>query len=111
MIFTDERHGDDRAITRLDKRVTDRARIGADGDVRYLNRLSPYGKLAQNALGAFAQRRPPRQLNQSRLQVARGPQMELLGGLVVLEDGATVGADEIVRSRDDRVEHDIDVER
>ena len=37
--------------------------------------------------------------------------MELLGGLVVLEDGATVGADEVVGTCDDRVKDDIDVER
>src|SRR5262249_11514251 len=59
----------------------------------------------------LAQRRAARQRDQARLEVARGPQVELLGGLVVLEDRATVGADEVVGARDNRVEDDIDVER
>src|SRR5215510_7374902 len=37
--------------------------------------------------------------------------MELLGALVVLEDCATVGADEVIGTRDDRIEDDINVER
>src|SRR6516162_7893739 len=36
--------------------------------------------------------------------------MELLGRLIVLEDRATVGADEVVSTRDDRVEDYIDIE-
>src|SRR5262245_3282986 len=36
--------------------------------------------------------------------------MELLGGLVVLEDRATVSADEVIGTRDDRVEDGIDVQ-
>src|SRR5262245_26870634 len=37
--------------------------------------------------------------------------MELLGGLVVLEDRAAVGANQVIGARYDRVEDDIHVER
>src|SRR5262249_32488906 len=87
------------------------ARVETNGDVGYLDRLASHGKLAKNALIALAQRNPACQLYQSRLEVARGPQVKLLGGLVVLKDRAAVGPDEVVGARDDRGEDDIDVER
>src|SRR5262250_1632878 len=104
MAFPDERHRYDRAIAGFDEGLADRARIGTNGDVGYLHRLALYGKLAENALVTPAQWRPERQFDQSRLEVAGGAQVELRGGLVVLEDRAAVGADQVVGSGDDRVE-------
>src|SRR5262249_50218485 len=70
-------------------------------DVRDLERPPYVRQPPQHALTAPDGLRP-RRLHYPRVQVVRGPQVELLADLVVLEDRARVGAGQLVGARDDR---------
>ena len=81
------------------------------GDVGDLDRLVGHGHAVRRRLRRVGSARagPRRPPPRARLWVARS--RELLGLLVVLVDRARVGAGQLVRARDDRGEHGLEVER
>ena len=80
------------------------------GDVGNLDGLAGHGHASRDAF-APPDRRAPGHGHHLLVEIVSGAQQERLGVLVVLVDGARVGAGELARAGDDRAEHGLEVQR
>ena len=113
MIWSSRSRGTERTA-RYPNRMSvslDAALVGPGlGDVGDLDRLAHLGRAPHEPF-ALPEGRRPEGLDEFGVVVVGGAQLELLGGLVVLEDRAAVGARQLAGAGDDRVEHRLDVQR
>ena len=116
LLLPKQRHRQERAIARLEERRPHRALVGAfharcrgSGPAHAARAARPVAALAPWESARRAERVQRSCL--PRIHVAARAEPELLGGLVVLEDRASVGPRQLTGAGDDRVEHRVEVER
>ena len=111
LLLAEQRHREERPVPEPDERVSDAALVGAGlGDVGNLDRLAHLGRTPHEPL-ALAKGRRAEGLDELRVVVVGGAELEPLGGLIVFVDRAAGGASELARAGDDRIEHQLDIER
>ena len=111
LVLAEQGYGEERPIAESDERVPEAALVGPGlGDVGDLDGLAHLGRAPHEPF-ALPEGHGPEGLDEGRVVVVGGAQLELLGGFVVLEDRAAVGAGELAGAGDDRVEHRLDVQR
>ncbi len=110
VVLAQQRHGQERPAPRPQQDVAQGAAVRAfRADVGNLDRLVGHRHAPHVAFPA-PDRGSPGHLDHRLVEVVGGAEVELPGPLVVLPDGAPVGAGELVGPRDDRAEHGIEVE-
>ena len=103
VILPDEGHRQNGPVSSAQEHVAELALVGAlEGNVRHLDRLALLGGAAHETLPQV-ERGSLGGLQHGRIVVVRGPEPELSGRLVVLEDRARVGPRQLARARHDRV--------
>src|SRR5262249_4532108 len=108
-VLAQERHGEQGAGPEAKQDVAQMALVGAGhGDVRDLDRPASHSELASSSL-ALPKGSRADDLEKLLGQILGRAQLERLGRLVVLEDGAGADAAELDRARDDRREYRLDV--
>ena len=110
LVLAEKRHRQHRTIAAANEDVAQPARIAPlVRDVRDLDRLAGDREPPEHAL-ALADGRRPERVDQLVGQPVRRVQLEFLARVVVLPDRSAVQSGELGRARDDRRQHDLQIE-